>query len=268
MEERKIESALTEALFTILTPLVRILLRNGATYRAFADVARQVFVRVASEPEFQIKGRKHSDSRISVITGLTRKEVSRLREMEGPPDATELYAHNRASRVIKGWISDPDFTEKGGEARMLPQEGARGFSELVKRYSGDAPARAVLDELERVGAVQRLADERVLLVERAYIPRSDSFEQIGVLSFTVGRHLETVDHNLRSSREDARYHRLVGNDQPVPEDLIPGFQQIIRRKGQALQEQLDRWLDENERFSRSDRRLRIGAGLFFFAMDA
>ena len=189
-----------------------------------------------------------------------------MRGKEGPVDADELYAHNRASRVIKGWISDDDFTERDGEARVLPFDGEKSFTELVKRYSGDAPARAVLDELERVGAIQRVGDDSVLLVERAYIPRSDSFEQVGVLSFTVGRHLETVDHNLKSPARDCYYHRLVGNDRPVPADLISGFQDILRRKGQSLQEQLDRWLDENERYATSDRLIRMGAGLFFFAV--
>ena len=44
-----------------------------------------------------------------------------------------------------------EFADKRGQPANLPFEGEKGsFSELVRRYSGDVPARAVLDELRRV----------------------------------------------------------------------------------------------------------------------
>src|SRR5215510_9788024 len=76
MSANNVTQALTAAAARLLKPLVKVLLRNGIPYRAFADIARQVYVEVA-EKEFALPGRAQTVSRISTITGLTRKEVTR-----------------------------------------------------------------------------------------------------------------------------------------------------------------------------------------------
>ncbi len=72
-----VKQALLAAYRHLLTPLVRILLRNGISYLEFAEVARQVFVDVAGR-DFTLPKRKISLSRIAIMTGLSRKEVARL----------------------------------------------------------------------------------------------------------------------------------------------------------------------------------------------
>lgn len=262
--KRDIQDALTDALLRILRPLVRIMLRNGATFKAFAELAKQVFVEVAEEDEFRIPGRKQTDSRISVITGLTRKEVKRLREVEPGEEGTQLYEYNRASRVITGWTQDEEFLDRRGNPRDLPLEGEGSFQELVKRYSGDAPVRAVLDELERVGAVQRLGSDNLCLLTRAYIPHTDGFEQFGILGYAVGNLAATIDHNMRQGTRDAYFQRVVGNERPVTEEKIGKFRLLAQRKGQQFLEQLDQWLESESEPTGQEPDRRIGFGLYYF----
>jgi len=89
----------------LLRPLVRILLRNGVAYGALAELIRKVYVDVAYE-EFSPAGKKQTVSRVSGLTGLTRKEVKRLAEMEETDSVSGQERYNRAVRVIGGWMKD------------------------------------------------------------------------------------------------------------------------------------------------------------------
>ena len=85
------------AVLKLLKPLVRLLIRSGITYSAFSDLARQAYVDMASE-EFTIAGKKQSISRISVLTGINRKDISRLQKSPHPVSDSIERKQNRAFR--------------------------------------------------------------------------------------------------------------------------------------------------------------------------
>ncbi|MFZ1802718.1 MAG: DUF6502 family protein, partial [Nitrospira sp.] len=160
--------ALSASTLQLLRPLVRILLRNNVSHRTFAELAKQVYVEVANA-EFAIPGKKQTVSRIAILSGLTRKEVQQLLTLPPNSHSNADEEYHRASRVITGWLRDPKYGDGKGHPRPLSMEGKGGsFSQLVKRYSGDIPVRALLDELVRVGAVKHLKDGRIGLVARGY----------------------------------------------------------------------------------------------------
>ena len=259
--------ALTRAIQTLLKPLVRILLRNGISYGTFADLAKWVYVDVASR-EFAISSRKQTVSRVAVLTGLTRKEVQRLRELPGPHERDTAERYNRAARVIAGWRREQEFLDPEGRPAPLPVSGETGsFASLVRRFSGDIPARAVLDELERVGAVRQLEDGRVELVTRAYIPRTGEADKLHILGTDVSYLITTIDHNLRSGSPEARFQRKVAYDN-LPDQALPLFRELSAKKAQALLERLDEWLARNDRDAHpgvdGTGRNRAGIGIYYF----
>jgi hypothetical protein len=148
----------------ILRPLIRSRLKNGISYKTFTEFIKWLFIDIAAK-EFRIDGRKQSDSRISVITGLSRKEVKRIREiLQSERSATEEN-YNRAIRVIYGWLSESDLKKNKKIKKEIPVYGnGFTFDTLVRRYSGDVPTRAVLDELVRIGAIKKISNNRVRLV--------------------------------------------------------------------------------------------------------
>jgi uncharacterized protein DUF6502 len=99
---------------TLLRPLVRILLRNNVPFPTFADLAKRVYVDVATE-EFQLPGRMQSISRVALLTGLSRKEVLRVTRLAPPSDSLAAERHNRAARVVGGWVRDPRFHDGEGQ---------------------------------------------------------------------------------------------------------------------------------------------------------
>lgn len=237
---------LTAAVQRLLHPLVRILLRNGVPHRVFAEMAKQVYVDLALK-EFHPPGRKASTlSRAAVITGLTRKEIQRLREAsaEGPEGGVARY--HRAARVVSGWVRDPRYGDQRQGPLPLPFEGKDvSFSELVRRYSGDMTPRAVLDELLRVGAAERLPGGNVKLLSRAYIPRQGEAEKLAILGADVADLIGTIDHNLGSPPE-AWVQRKVSYDN-LPQEFLPELRAGVAAQAQALLEELDRLMATHDR---------------------
>jgi len=266
---KALNQSLASAIRRLLTPLVRILLRHGVPFRTFADLGKRVYVDVAAT-EFAIDGRKQSDSRVSVITGLSRKEVRRVKQIEQPDDMGTIERFNRAARVIGGWVKDPAYHNAAGEPAILQLEGeGTTFNNLVENYSGDVPARAILDELLRVGAITR-EDNEVSLLARAYVPRAGQEEKLGILGTDVAYLVSTIDHNLESEPEDAYYQRKVVYNN-LPTESIPEFRKLAAEHSQELLELLDRWLAQRDRDmnpkSTGTGRKCAGVGVYFFQDD-
>ena len=244
--EAKYVQALSAAALRLLRPLVRILLRNGISYKTFADLAKWVYVDVAMK-EFGIAGRKQSISRVSVISGLSRKEVLRVRRLERPDDSATTEQYNRAARVIAGWRRDTDFLDARGRPASLPVAGSGAtFTELIRRFSGDVPVRAILDELIRIGAVKRLKNGRIRLLVQAYVPEGSDVDKLHILGTDTHHLITTIDHNLQHGDNLPFFQRKVSYDN-LPDEVLPAFRKLSARRAQRLLEKLDRWLAERDR---------------------
>src|SRR2546429_3570358 len=139
----------------LLTELAVVLLPRGMTPKRFGELARSAFVQAAADMS-KLRNGKVNYSRVAAQTGLSRADVKRLL-------TSNMFDSVRAdetplSRVVSGWRTDCKITDKDGSPKRLRISGTRAsFTGLVKKYGGDVPYRAVLDELRRIGAVS--ADE-------------------------------------------------------------------------------------------------------------
>lgn len=232
MNTRSLEQTLHAAVIALLRPLVRILLKHGIAYDTFADLSRWVYVDVADK-EFGLPNRKQSASRVSIITGLSRKEVARLQEIAPLDVHKEAEEYNRAARVISGWLRDYPGTNTGEPAPLHLTQGENNFAALVKRYSGDMPARAVMDELMRVGAVEKLADGTIRLLSRTYIPHTSDASKIAIMGRDVSDLINTIDHNLSCKPEQTFFHRNVFSNN-LPDEALDLVRTETARHAQAL----------------------------------
>jgi hypothetical protein len=266
--ETQLIEAIRRAALRILHALVRVLLRHGVSFQAFSDLTKQAYVNVARD-EFALPGRKPSISRISILSGLTRKDVRRLLSLPAQPDGEAGERHNRAARVVAGWIRDADFHAADGTPRALALEGHGSFSDLVRRHSGDVPARAVFDELERVGTVERDGSGNIRLLARVYIPRRSDLAKLAILGSDVSLLIGTIDHNLQEP-EQPRLQRKVMYDN-LPIEAVEELRPLAERHAQQLIELLDAWMAQHDRdanpSARGTGRVRAGLGIFCFEQD-
>jgi hypothetical protein len=169
--------------------------------------------------------------------------------------------------VLTGWIRDSEYLDAKGQPKALSPDGDNGFAALVRRHSGDMPARAVLDELERVGAVRRREDGLIELLARAYVPRSSPADKLAILGSDVADLIGTIEHNLEHGETDPRFQRKVMYVS-IPVSALPAFRKRSAANAQAVLEKLDQWLAEHDVVSPPGQpdapRARVGVGIYYF----
>ena len=258
---------LIAAIRKLLRPLIRILLKNGVPYGAFIDIAKPIYVESATEL-IESEGKKSTNAKISTVTGLSRKEVQRLKEEGEIDDVWAFDRYNRAARVVAGWVRDTRFSDRQGQPAILPyDEGSTSFHALVAAFSGDIPARTILEELLEANVVKRLNDGRIQLLSRAYIPAGNQAEKLGILGTDVAGLVDTIAHNIYSQNEKPFFQRKVYYDN-LPEEAIPRLHTLVEERGQALIEDLDQWMsahdrDTNPNIDGSGRKA-AGIGIYYF----
>lgn len=263
-----IKRTLQAAVLRLLRPLVRLLLHHSVPYETFADLARWVYVDVA-EKDFTLPNKKQTTSRISVITGLHRKEVARLQVMDVADNTGAVASFNRAEKVVTAWLREYPKTDAVSRAAPLPIEGERSFASLVKRYSGDMPVRAVLDELLRVGVARRMENGHIeLLSTGAIVPGA---EDRAVLLTVFGQHtsdfLGAITHNVTAPNEEKFFQRVAWYDN-IPIELLASTKLLARQRGQKIADDLT---DELSKFDRDlnpnvegTGRARVGFGVYYY----
>jgi len=260
-----INDIINENVLKILRPLVRVMIRNGLACGSFEELVRKAYV----DEAYSIgeKNRvKTTISSISAQTGLSRKEVKRLSEIESSHNVDIEQKYNRAVRVISGWTNDKNFTDANGDARQLPVDGDKtSFAALVKQYSGDIPTKAMLNLLVAADCV-KINDDNVQLIKRAYVPGKDSAEIIRILGTDTNELLNTIDYNLTAQESDRRYQRKVSTAL-LDKNAIEQFEELSKKQSQALLEKLDAWLSQHEVNPDDDNARYVSLGIYYYEQE-
>lgn len=185
-------------------PLVRLLIRRGATYPVVAERLRQLFVEEAVA-EIQARGMKPTSSAVSLLSGVHRKDL-RSRDLAAPRDAAAAAAVETSAaplgligQIVGRWMSDPAFLD-GARPRSLQRGTEPGsFDQLVQGVSTDVGPRAVLEEMLRLDVV-RMDGERIELDTAGMVPRGDFAAMAQALGLNLGDHAATACANLVDGR--------------------------------------------------------------------
>jgi len=246
----KLRTQLKEAYRRLLTPLMRILIRNGVTVTEAIDLTKRAFVDAATSAEFRLPDRRISDTRVAILTGLTRKEVHELRSESGLRESdTNL---SRIGRLISAWNQDPDFCGPYGLPVAVRFESGTSnsglnFAELVRRHSPGISPKAMLDELLRTGLAHIDDEGWIRNSGRAYIPSKLDPAAVERLGQVLGRLADTVDFNNQVTESSlGRFERVVITDIGLSEEQYRQFNVYLRAKCQQFLETIDNWLATKE----------------------
>lgn len=257
-----VHNILIQTAMKILRPLVYVMLRNGVSCGSFEELVRKAYVEEAYLMAEKNK-KKTTVSGISAQTGLSRKEVKRINELEEKPHADLEQKYNRAIRVISGWLNESAFTDDRGEAKILPLDnGDLSFSALVKQFSGDIPTKAMLDLLLAADCIA-VKDNMVHLIKRAYVPAKDSVEVVRILGTDTNELINTIVYNLTEHDNGKRYQRKVSNA-ALDQNAVEEFKRISTIKSQALLEELDAWLAQHENNQIDVNTQYVSLGIYYY----
>lgn len=199
--QEKIKKQVIDTFLIVMRPIVRIFLRYGIGYREVLEMLKMTYVDIASS-DFGIRGRPTNISRIAVMTGLTRKEVRRLRNKSSEGGDKISVKNTPIADVLHHWHSHDEFTDAAGKPKTIPFAGDDGsFSSLVRKFGGDVPAGAMRTELKRVGAVKENEDGSLSLLNRVANVDGSHERLIVALMHSVYPLLSTTAYNSEPGRE-------------------------------------------------------------------
>lgn len=259
--------SLLPALKHVMRPLVRLMLRKGVTFNSFTHVLKEIFVEVA-EQEFRIDGKPASDSRISLITGVHRKDVRRLRAQPAAGDAGMPEAVSFGAHLVSIWLNQAPFCDQPGQPRALPRLASVGgdgsFDSLVAALSTDIRARVVLDEWLRLGVVRVDEQDQVHLQTRAFIPQRGFEEKVAYLRHNLHDHACAAVHNLTETGEPF-FERAVHYDS-LSSAGVEHLKTLVQSDGMQVLVALNQLAAELEARdpTPADARQRITVGLYFY----
>ncbi len=261
-------SSLLHALRHVMRPIVRLMLHHGVTYTYFADMLKGVFVEVAAH-EFGLDGKPPTDSRVSLITGVHRKDVRRLRETA--EDAAEALpeAVSFGAQLVSTWTGTPPFCTPTGRPVPLPRLASAGaemsFDALVAHVSKDIRARVVLDEWLRLGIARIDEDDRVHLQTDAFVPQKGFDEKVAYFGHNVHDHACAAVHNLTTEGWPF-FERSVHYDALSPAG-VEALREAVGRDGMHTLVAFNTLANRLEKRDRKDEapKQRITVGLYFYS---
>jgi len=230
----------------LLRPAVRFSLRRSTSYQDVSELLKQLFVEEATA-EIARSTEKINVSRISALTGLNRKEVTRLYKDELPKDEPRSVL----SRVIYQWEQSDEFTTKQGKPRVLSFEGERSeFHQLVLSVSSTLNPGTVLFELERAQLVERTP--RGLKLKFGFaLSQHDPESGFKLLGKDMDALLTAVEENVFDAGGNNNLHLSTYFDNLYLRDL-PEVRKVVLQAGREFHANLRKLLAEYDKDANPD----------------
>jgi hypothetical protein len=268
--------ALLEESVAMLAPLVRLLVASGVTYPQFTTALKTAFLR-AAHAELENGTRKVTDSAVSLLSGIHRKDVRALTSdgllrtrgidrMQSLPD-----------EIFTRWTNDPNYLDVDGLPKVLPMRGRTpdeaSFEQLAQSISRDFHPRSILDELVRLGLADVQA-ETVRLRAGTYVPREDFSKTLGYVRTNLADHLAAAAVNLRAAQQGAPgpfLEQSLYADELSAESVME-LQRLARRIWESALRRMFALANERARIdeqgSPGSQAMRMRFGTFFYSEAA
>jgi len=227
------------AFLLALRPIARIFLRFGMGFREFSDIAKTAFVDVATN-EYGLRGRPTNISRVAVMTGLTRKEVRRVREKIEKGDQSVVVKSTPLSEMLHRWHADNEYLDSAGRPIVLQFSGEGvSFSSLARKYGGDIPPGAMRTELKRAGAIIEDEHGNLQAVSRVVYPKGEHEKLVTAVVHAIYPLVSTIAHNVNPNRDDDTWAQFNTYSQSIRKVDVPRLRRISLDRLTALAESID-----------------------------
>ena len=254
----------------LFEPMAALAIRRGIGLQVLIDSLKLALVRAAVATAAAEAPNGLSDSRVSLMTGVHRKDLRRLRAA-GP--AALGQGRSVASEVFTRWLSDRRWRTARGKPRVLPrqdEDGAPSFEALVAGVTRDVHPRSVLEELLRLRLVETAPGprgiERIRVVRQAFVPTADPLLALAMARDNLADHAAAVCDNLDG--DGRRFvEQAIFSDELTAESAAR-FNRETREAWERLFERMMprlQALHESDRQSKGPRDHRVRLGLYGYA---
>ncbi|MCP5181886.1 MAG: hypothetical protein H6993_16480 [Pseudomonadales bacterium] len=245
------------ALRTLLRPIVRLLITLGFNARDFIEVAKTVYVEVATQ-QYGKRGRPTNMSRVAVLTGLTRREVARLRKVSSHDPLQLADPMVPVGRILSTWHQEPRLLDRQGQPRLLTLNPE--FTRLVEQHRGDIPVQTLISELQAAGAIE-ISGGMVRALSRYFMPFELDPQAIERFGRVLGDAGNSIAHNLLAPSRGNSFFEGRAVSELVSANAADAFRKFLDRSGQNFLEAVDDWLTDHAEKG-GEHTTRLGVGIY------
>ncbi|MEM9249317.1 MAG: DUF6502 family protein [Pseudomonadota bacterium] len=264
------KSTFKGAVRRILRPLVRAMIGRGLTFPELSQLLKELYVEEAQR-SFRLERTRVTDSRISLLTGLQRRDVKAIRAASTQPEES-ARAPGPVSRVLALWSGDPAFLDTNGVPRTLPRNGpSPSFEALVAEVGRDVHARTILDELLRLELARIDDEDRVVLRVEALVPSPDEHLLITYFANNLGDHAEAAASNILAAPAPGPFFERAVHYNQLTQASVDALEDMARSRAMEMLSAMNAEAMAMQRADagNGDARMRFRTGAFVFqaAMD-
>jgi len=261
-----LRAKLLNAVFQFLVPTARFLLRGGVSCNEFVELVKLAFVEVAAS-DYGDRGREANSSRIAAVTGLSRRQVARLKQKLEDFADDPRTGLSPIGDLLQRWHTDREFTSQSGDPLPLPLDGASpSLRDLVSATVADFPVKAMRTELIRSGVAKEITGGLLVPVSRQAVPSIAEEKLLTSLSFNLRAMVSTIAHNSNPDRQGpGRIERFVYGPKLDPQNreiARARIRHLITKYSTKVDDELRELWDSQEIHSTTDKR--VGVGFFYF----
>ncbi len=252
--EKSVATESDQGLKELLKPILRFCLQRGVRLQAVLKVLKEGFVEVARE-ELSKQGAKESVSRVSVMTGIYRKEIQEILDgAEKPKPRISVL-----SRILGQWMNHRDYCDGPGEPRILDCLGKESeFTELVGSVNKEVNPYAILFELERLGLAEN-RDGKIRLLVSEMVPEKKVEEGLRLVADDVVDLLSIVERNMEAKSDVPELHLKTAYDD-IAEENIPEIRYWLLKEGADFHRRARDYLSQFDRDLNPVLRAKKGGG--------
>ena len=267
-ETSKNQLLIANALKRVFRPFVKLMLANNLTYTFAIDVLKTLFVEVADQ-DFTIDNKRQTDSRISLMSGVHRKDVKRLRELQ--PDVEDVMPGNVSlgSQLIALWNANPAFVDADGLPKPLPRFASdnadASFESMVRSLSTDIHPRAVLDEWLRLSVARLDEDNFVHLTTDMFIAQEGFDEKVYYFGHNLHDHASAAVSNVIGQRPGF-FERCVHYDE-LSQQSVMAIADFAQKQGMKALRSVNKVADEAAMGDKlaKNANMRMTYGVYFYS---
>ena len=268
------KEAVLNVFASLVRPFTRVAFEYGISASEIAGVVRRTYIQ-ALEARLLDQKRATTDARLAVVAGLTKSEVTALREATragAPHSLRASISLDQVTNLLTVWHTHAGFSGAYGLALELdlapiPGSPRRNFRELIKAACPGADEEALLDELVAAGSVEVIDNITVRCLSRAYVPKGADVERIELAGRFLAGVTGSIVHNLtREEPEPLYFERAVVSDDLLSEAGRDRFLALAGERSQELLTELDTFLARDVEKDESGKR--YGVGIYFFEAQA
>lgn len=260
-------SLMVKVVTNILRPLIKMLIGRDITFPMLSEILKRIYVDVAAD-QFKLDDNKEvSDSRITLLTKVHRKDVRRLRDdkSDGHLPKTSM---SLGSQIVAKWLAWDKYHDEDGEPVALYKlnskaSGKPSFEELVNSINNDIRPRVALDQLKSLNIVMENEDGFIILNEKAFIPSKNSDELIGHFNRNIHDHMAAAVHNIDGGDEPfleraVFYEGLSGN-------AIEELKLLAEEQSMQMLVALNKFSHNSENVKPDEHANRMTFGVYFYS---